>query len=398
MNIVGIVAEYNPFHKGHAHQIQKIREIYGADTAVVCVMSGDFVQRGEPAIYNKYARAEVAVRCGADLVLELPVHFSVASAERFAHGAVEIMHKLGCINYLAFGSECGDTQRLISAASVLLSPEFDVLICEKLKSGCSFPVARAAALCELSDGVDVAQLPNDNLGIEYIKALMRLKSDIKPVAIQRVGAMHDCAYNGELKSGSEIRKIIHSQESYGAFVPEAAAEIYHRENESGRGPVSALALEASILARLRQLRLSHVAKLLDAAEGLENKLYRAFRTEVSLNDIYDSVKSKRYTHARIRRMTMCAALGISKDCYDIDNGYVRVLALNQRGAAVLRESEGMRTIDVLSKPSAARSLSAEQLRLFELTADAHDLYVLGYENRNEAIGEADWITSPKFVK
>ncbi len=396
MKIVGIVAEYNPFHKGHAYQIDKIREIFGADTAVVCVMSGDFVQRGEPAVFSKYARAEAAVRCGADLVLELPVQYAVSSARRFAEGAVSVLGKLGVVDTLVFGSESGDTRALVRTAEVHDNPVFDALVKAALESGCSYPVARSAALRELL-GEDVTVTPNDNLGVEYIRTILEAGYGMTPMAVKRVGAMHDEIYDGEMKSGSEIRSMVRSGEAFRDVVPEAAYAVYTQEQQAGRGPVFAETLEPMLLARLRMLRLSDFAALPDAAEGLERKLYEACRTGCSLEEIYSKAKSKRYTHARIRRMVLNAALGIRGEDYNINCLYARVLALNSRGGRVLRLAEDAAGLPIISKPGTVRQLDWDVQRGFELTARAHDLYVLGYEQPGQRTGDGDWKTGVVFV-
>ena len=397
MKIVGIVAEYNPFHKGHAYQINKVREIYGEDTAVVCVMSGDFVQRGEPAIFSKYARAEAAVRCGADLVLELPVHISIGSAERFARGAIEILGEMGVVDVLAFGSETGDAAPLMKTAEVLLSDAYQECVRVHLQSGCSYPAARSAALRELMNGEDATVVPNDNLGVEYIKAIMSLGYSITPAAIKRMGAMHDVQYDGDMKSGSEIRGLIRDGHTYDEFVPTAAYEIYDRETAAMRGPVTLADLELALLSRLRMLPLSAFEKLPDAAEGLERKLFAACRNECSLEEIYDAVKSKRYTYARIRRMTMGAALGVEREDYSVRCSFARVLALNGRGASVIKRVNEQTELRLISKPAVIRELPEEQQRIFSKTADAHDLYVLGYGCKELRRGGMDWKESPRFI-
>ena len=396
MKIVGIVTEYNPFHKGHKYQIDKIRELYGDDTAVVCVMSGDFVQRGEAAVFSKYARAEAAVSCGADLVLELPVHVSIGSAERFAQGAVQILGEIG-VDILAFGSETGEIELLERTADVLLTNAFHEAVRMHLESGCSYPTARSKALGDLMNGTDATVSPNDNLGVEYIKAIKQYGYPITPIAIKRMGAMHDSNYDGEMKSGSEIREMIHNHIPYYGCVPEKAYEIYKRETEEGRGPVSMSCLETAILSRLRMLPLHSFSSLADAAEGLDRKMYTACRTESTVQEIYSAVKSKRYTHARIRRMVIGAALGVEKEDYSVSCQFARVLALNVRGAAVIRRVNEKGTFHVLSKPAAIRELSAQQQALFEKTANAHDLYVLAYADPNLRKGEADWKESPRFL-
>lgn len=398
MKIGGIVTEYNPFHKGHAYQIHKIRELYGDDMGIVCVMSGDFVQRGEPAVFSKYARAEAAVRCGADLVIELPVAYSVASAERFAFGAVNILGRLGIVDYLFFGSETADGAMIEKTAKLLLSDLFHEKVKAVLETGCSYPAARSAVLRELNEGEDITVNPNDNLGVEYVKAIMQYGFSMKPVAIRREGAMHDMLYDGELKSGSEIRGLIKARDDVSSYVPTEALGVYGRETKRGCGPVSVEELEQAMISRLRMIPHSEFCELPDSAEGLENKLYSACRTKTNLNDIYDAAKSKRYTHARIRRMVLNAVLGITKRDHTEDNLYARILALNERGGWILRESEKHRSVNVISKPSMGRELPAEQARLFEKTADSHDLFVLAYENESMRVGEKDWTASPIFVK
>ena len=397
MKIVGIVAEYNPFHKGHAYQIHKIKEIFGENTAVVCVMSGDFVQRGEPAIFSKYARAEAAVRCGADLVLELPVAYSIASAERFAEGAVGILGRLGVVEHLVFGSETADTAAIIATAETIGTPMYEEQLRAYLKEGCSYPTARASALREVM-GRDIVCSPNDNLGVEYIRAIRRNGFTMTPYALQRIGAMHDAVTTGDMKSGSELRAVLAEKGTLGGLVPEAANLIYLRECAEGRGPVLLQNLEQAILARLRMLCEADFCNLPDASEGLENRLYKACKRESRLTDLYDSVKSKRYAHARIRRMTMCAALGVTQADYQSSHLYGRVLALNEQGARVLSRSGEEGILPIISKPSAARQLSDGTKALFEKTANAHDLYVLGYHNYQYSTGEMDWKTSPIFVR
>ena len=398
MKIVGIVTEYNPFHKGHAYQLQKVREIYGTETAIVCVMSGDFVQRGEPAVFSKFARAEAAVHCGADLIIEMPLHISIGSAERFADGAVRILGGLGVVDYLVFGSEGNDVALLERTAACIDHPDFDCRIKQHLESGCSYPSARSKVLQEMMDGEDVTCMPNDNLGVEYIRAIKRHGFNMIPQTILRKGAMHDQVYDGAMKSGSELRLLLQSGKEIFDFIPQEAYDVYLREIKQGKGPVFLSDMETAILSRLRMMSLEEFAALPDASEGLEHKVYKACRREASLNSIYDSVKTKRYTHARIRRMTMCAALGITSADYDKNEWHARIWALHERGAGILRISEKQRSVSVLSKPAAARKLDEAQLEMFRKSADAHDLYVLCYSNQEQRYGERDWITSPVFIK
>jgi predicted nucleotidyltransferase len=320
-------------------------------------------------VFSKYARAEAAVRCGADLVIELPLHISIGSAERFADGAVRILGDLGVVDHLVFGSERDDIALLERTAELLSTDEFHKRMKEKLETGCSYPAARSMVLQAMMNGEDVTCLPNDNLGVEYIRAIHRHKLSMKPKTVLRKGAMHDQVYKGTMKSGSELRGLLKLKEDISPYIPDEAYKIYTREAERGRGPVFLSDLEPMILSRLRMLPYEVFSNLPDASEGLEHKLYKACRTQTNLNAIYDSVKSKRYAHARIRRMTMCAALGVSAEDHNTEPLYARVLALNARGGRVLRKSEKLRSIDVISKPAAARNLNKEQFHLFCSAAD-----------------------------
>ncbi|MBP8641169.1 MAG: nucleotidyltransferase family protein, partial [Oscillospiraceae bacterium] len=205
MKILGIVAEYNPFHNGHKLHIEESKKSISRETATVCVMSGDYVQRGEAAIFSKYARAEAAVRGGADLVLELPLPWALSSAEGFARGAVGLLGSLNCIDYLSFGSECGDMAILNSLATALLDPNFDVEIREELKSGISYAAARQATLSKSIGGLaDYLETPNNILAVEYLKAIYNQRLKIEPITIKRIGAGHD----EQGGSASDIRSML----------------------------------------------------------------------------------------------------------------------------------------------------------------------------------------------
>lgn len=239
MKVIGIVGEYNPFHFGHAYHIEESRKAAGEDSAVVCVMSGDFVQRGESALYSKFARAEAACRSGADLVLELPLPWSLSSAEGFARGALGILGNLGIVDTLSFGSECGSADALSRTAELLLKPETDERIRRELKEneGISFAAARQHALAHF-DG-DLALLlesPNNILGVEYIKAIYEQSLDITPVTVMRLGAGHDAHGDALPRSASEIRRRIKAKNDADGDIPAAALEVYERERRLGEVP------------------------------------------------------------------------------------------------------------------------------------------------------------------
>ena len=240
MKTVGIVAEYNPFHKGHALHIAKTREIVGEDAAIVCVMSGNFIQRGEPAIFAKHTRAEAALYGGADLVLELPLPYVLSSAEKFAMGAMAILDSLGCVDYVSFGSESGNTEELKEAAQILLREDFGEVLREELRVGVSFAEARQRAMERIAGkSMDMMAKPNNILAVEYIKTLAMLGSDIEPLAISRRGAGHDEAQEREgICSASAIRAKIKAGEDASAYMPREANALFEIEQSAGFGPIT----------------------------------------------------------------------------------------------------------------------------------------------------------------
>lgn len=237
-NVIGIVAEYNPFHNGHARLIEQTRAQLGAVCPVVCVMSGDFVQRGSPAVYSKFARAEAAVRCGADLVLELPLPWSLSSAEGFARGAVGLLGSLGVVTHLSFGSECGELDPLQRVAEALLDPLLGEDLRAELRSGIPFAAARQQAVARRVGALaELLQAPNNILAVEYLKAIYDQRLELHPLTVLRTGAQHDRFAEGNIRSASELRMRIGTGEDVSTFLPRAAAEICAREKTRGRGPV-----------------------------------------------------------------------------------------------------------------------------------------------------------------
>ena len=400
MSVIGIVGEYNPFHYGHKHHIAETKRLLGEDCPVVCAMSGDFIQRGEAAVYSKFARAEAAVRSGVDLVLELPPAWALSSAEGFARGAVGLLGSVGVVTHLSFGSECGEVEPLETLAEILLDPLIGADIRRELEAqeGIPFAAARQRAVAkragELSGQLET---PNNILAVEYIKAVYEQGLSIKPVTVQRFGSGHDKISESGHKSAAEIRRALANGADISASVPGSAYEIYRREDKLGRGPVLMENLESAMISRLRMLPDSAFAALPDAGEGLNNRLARAAREESGLDAVIAAAKSKRYALSRIRRMVMCAVLGISADMSRETPPYARVLAANARGCALLREMDGKARIPVITKPAAVKELGAECREVFDRSSSAHDLYVLGYSAKEERRGGADWRTSPKIV-
>lgn len=400
MKVIGIVGEYNPFHKGHAYHAALSRKASEEDCALVCVMSGDFVQRGSAAMYSKFARAEAAVKSGIDLVIELPTPWALSSAEGFARGAVGVLGALGVADEISFGSESGDAEALTRAAKLLLSDAADENIRKALSSneGISFAAARQKAV----EGMDpaLAQLlssPNNILGIEYIKAVIVQGLDIAPFSIKREGAGHDTAEDVLPRSASMIRSIAEGGGSISDDIPYTALTVYERENAAGRGPVFSNSLDIALVSRLRCLTASDFAMAPDCGEGLNDRIAAAVRKETSIDSIAMAAKSKRYALSRIRRILLCAALGIDKNAAMGIPPYARVLAANEKGCAVLKEAKKKSSIPIITKSASVKDLDDKSVKLFELCSDAHDLYVLGFERESERKGGEDWRYTPKII-
>lgn len=331
MKITGILCEYNPLHLGHKKQLDMIRAAQGADSGIVCLMSGNFVQRGAPAIINKSLRAKAAVLSGADLVLELPVTAALSSAEGFASKGVSILSPF-CQN-LCFGAEAADKSHLMNIAKALLSPAFVQALRAQLDKGLSFPAARQTALQALGYDGTVLQQPNNILAVEYCKAILSQESAMEPMPIVREGCYHDTVPDANNPSATAIRKLIESGSAWHSYVPEEAAACLKSAQLH-----TLAAGERAILGRLRCMTDAEFEALPYGSEGLWRKLMHAARTEATLEDILTATKSKRYTRTRLDRMVMCAFLGITAQILDAPIPYVRVLALNDRGREILRKA------------------------------------------------------------
>ena len=329
MEITGIICEYNPLHSGHKKQIDKIREKYGADSGIVCLMSGNFVQRGAPAIVDKSLRAAAAIASGADLILELPVTASLSSAEGFASEGVRILSPF-CSN-LCFGAETADESRLLHTARALLSPEFKEHLHTYLDEGVSFPAARQKALEAMGVPGDLLTAPNNILGVEYCKAILSQKSAMRPYPILREGSYHDDVADSENPSATAVRNLMEQKQDWQSYIPEAALTYF-----SGAA-LHALSLgERAVLGKLRTLPDEAFSVLPGGSEGLWRKFMHACRKETSLSAIAEATKSKRYTRTRIDRMLLCAFLDITQEMCSTPAPYVRVLALNDRGREILK--------------------------------------------------------------
>jgi len=375
MKVAGIVAEYNPFHLGHDYHIRQTRQLTGA-THVAVVMSGNFVQRAEPAIAEKNARAAIAVGCGADLVLELPVAWACATAQTFAFGAVSLLDGLGCVDTLSFGSECGDTAALSRLAKGVSGEPFNAAVRAQLKSG--LPLAAIRERCAVSlFGRQTAlplTTPNDTLAVEYLSALGKLGSCIEPFAVKRIGAGHDSERaDGTYRSASQIRSMIRNGEAFSAFLPQASAEGLEEEIASGRAPADYGKLETAVLYALRRMPPEEFRALRDISEGIENRIIKAAMQTADLETLCLAAKTKRYSHARIRRIVLSAFLGIRAADSDGAPLYARVLAANEKGMEVLKAAAARGTVPAV--------VSASQIAKLGGRAAAAD----ALESRTDAI-------------
>ena len=388
MKIIGIVAEYNPFHTGHAWHIQETRRQFREETAVVAVMSGNWVQRGECAITDKWTRTEMALAGGVDLVLELPTVWSTASAEGFARGAIALLAATGVVDVLSFGSECGEIPPLRALARCLNSPDFSQALRRELGPKKSFAQCRRQAASHLlgEDTAALLDLPNNNLGVEYLRFL---PPDIEAVTIPRRGAGHDSPSEGDgFPSASLLRQRLRTEEVTGVspFLPlpwkGEAADMKH--------------LERALVARLRSMTLAEAEALPDSGDGLAARLLYAARQTASLEELYALTKTRTYAHARVRRLALYALLGLREADRPAAPPYIRVLGFTRRGRDVLREMNQRATLPFSVKPAHIPRFSPEAQALFALEERFTDLYSLCFPTPRP--GGLEWTTNPVVIK
>lgn len=378
MKVTGIVAEYNPFHNGHKYMIDCVRG-YGA-THVVAAMSGNFVQRGSVAIMDKRARARAALMNGVDLVVELPLPWAVSTAELFARGGVSVLNALGCVDTLAFGCETAEPEKLLKTADAVCDIRVHDLIKKELEGGINYAAARENAVLKFYGDEISSDLtkPNNILAVEYIKAMKRLGSDMDIYPVFRKGAGHDeLKENGEFASASALRILMERGDTdYRSFMPSATAEEFLKMKSVGRAPVCQDESERAILSRLRMLSIDDIKTAPDVSEGLENRIYDAIKTATSLEELYSIIKTKRYTHSRIRRIVTSLYLGLKAEDTKGEIPYIRVIGFNERGREILREAKEVAKLPVIMKTSQIAALSSDAKHVFELECKATDLYNL----------------------
>ena len=391
--VLGIIAEYNPFHNGHLYQIQKAKELSGAKF-VVCVMSGNFVQRGNTSVVDKWTKTQMALANGVDLVIELPTIYSVSSAESFAQGAIKILENLGIVDTISFGTETDDFAALNNIATIISDEpkEYVSMLKEELKQGVSFPKAREQALIKyLNDDVryqNILNNPNNILAVEYLKALKQLKSKITPLAIKREKVYYnDNHIVDDLASATAIRRMLINREFSELIrvVPRFCYETLTKEYEVGNMVFDIYRFEKEIFYTLRKMTVEEIANLPDVSEGLENTIKNAANFCNNIKDFINIVKTKRYTQTRIQRILIFALLGITKK--DVQSAkkvipYTRILGFNERGKLLLSGiSQNNPKMEVITsvKRFMDNNTNKTYRRMLEIDIFATDVYTLGYK-------------------
>ncbi len=372
MSIIGIVCEFNPFHKGHKHLIDSVKQ---QGDVVVCVMSGNYVQRGEPAIFSKDVRVEMALKNGADIVLELPFVYATASAEIFARNAVKILDSFGC-DKIAFGAETANVDDLTNVVDILLDNNFDNKINKYLNDGLSYPAARQKAFNEYDYNFDIST-PNNILAIEYVKSIKRINSKMTPIAIKRIGAgYNDNIAVDEFASATHIRSLVNSNEDFNKFVPENLCETFKQIIENGRF-VSLEKFNVVALTLLRDKVGSDITNIANMSEGLENRIESAVKTSTNINDLYDNVKTKRYTHSRVRRAVLSIIFGVTNNDLNISVPYCRMMGFNTMVSdRIGKLVDGCKLPFIVNYSDFSKYNNPEIKRIFELENKSTDIYNL----------------------
>lgn len=379
-DILGIICEYNPFHFGHLYHINQAKKLSNADK-VVCIMSGSMVQRGEPAVYDKWTRARMAVEYGADLVIELPAYYALQSADNFAYGAVKILDELKVVDALCFGSECNDIELLKTAARLTAYPD-DAYKCafnDALSRGCSYPASCESGLRASLGEVDSSFFsPNNTLGMCYVSALDKLKSSIEPISVLRNNDYHSSDSSDGFRSASSIREMMTTGADTSLYAPAyPSAHTYSMSNA-----------DSFILGFYRNISADMLCDIKGFEDGLANLVISAARTSCTSEQMFEKCVSKRYTLHRIKRFCMCGILGIKGD-YEPD--YIRVLAMNSTGTGILRNIKENSQLRIVTK---AADFAGSPM--YDMDIHATDFAALCCDDVSNRYCGADYLHSPYF--
>lgn len=391
MKICGIIAEYNPFHNGHALHLAETRRVLGRDTALVCIMSGNYVQRGGPALLDKYTRAEAAARSGADLVIELPLNAALSSADAFALGGVRALEALGAVGYLSFGSECGSARALDTAARALDGRMAQNTLRVELQKGQSYAAASQAALARICpDAAKLLSSPNNTLGIAYCRAINRSHSLLSPLSILRRGPAHDSAAPaGKLASASYLRDLIASGNigSCRELMPDTSFHLLSKAIEEGCAPAFAANFDSALMTCIRRLSATDFARYERPDEGLCNRLAQAVYDSGTFDEACAAAQTRRYPLARIRRACFRAFLELPLPATDdIMPGYLRILSIGRQGRILLRLFQQTAKVPLIVKPLHEKQLPDALQPDLRRDVLADDLYALALPQPSQRRG------------
>lgn len=436
MKTLAIIAEYNPFHNGHLYQLSEAKEITKADYVIVA-MSGNFVQRGEPAIIDKWARTEMALNAGADLIIEIPFVFSTQDANGFAFGGIKLLDSLNIVDYLCFGCENSERNILFPISDFLTNepPEFINLLKENSKKGFEYPRSRSKALCEYHKIFGINNLknisssklqkillsPNNILAFEYIKHLLNLNSDIQPIPIKRILAdYHEKIINGNISSATSIRNEIFNNLKYSSLlsqninskvkstIPYSAYQTLTKELKEGRAPISLNSYEQHIIATLRSMPTENISYIQGVNEGLENRIKKAALKSTNIDILLKSIKTRRYTLTKIKRIILHVVMGLLKEDTMVFNNsgplYIRLLGFSKKGKILLNLIKKKSSLPIITKLSAFtksayssdKDISDLSLRMIHYDILSTDLYSLGYKKESKRIARTDFTN--KIIK
>ena len=391
--IVGIIAEYNPFHNGHVYHIQKTKEQTGAD-CIVAVITGNFTQRGNSSVVNKWEKAKMAIAGGADLVIELPTIYSISSAENFADGAVKVLDSLGIVDTISFGMEAEDLSSLNNIATVLYSepPEYVSVLMHELQKGESFPKARDNALMmylnDIKRYANILKGSNNILAIEYLKALKKQKSNLMPIGIKREKVYYNSMkIIDEFASATGIRNLLlrNQVEEVRKVVPSTTFQILMNNFRNGTYVLDLTAYNYEIIYKLRNMTVKEISELPDVAEGLENLIKEAAGKTNNLIELISMIKSKRYTQTRIQRILIYAMLGITKKDMELSKKiipYIRVLGCSENGKMLLSQINPKVSVITSLKRFEEDNRNQKFTKLLDIDKMATDIYTLGYRKNS----------------